>query len=105
MAEFEKNADLNEVVKLVAYNTGHSVANVEEILENFLETVSGAVSQTGYVELNKFGSFRLKTHAAQEGKDPHGNPYSVPERISVEFNAFKHFRDTVERAAGKPCIE
>ena len=51
-----------------------------------------------------FGSFQVHEIPARSGVDPQGNPYDAPERLTVEFNAEKQFRDRLAELSGKKVI-
>lgn len=104
MSSIIKNLDRREITAMVAHDTHLPEKTVAKVLSEFFVALISGVALKEYAELEGLGSFRVKRIAAESGTDPHGNPYSVGERVTVEFNPFEPFRDEVERITGLPCI-
>jgi len=96
--------DFSELIADTAEKTEYGNRIVELILEAAFETLAEKVAEKGYVQVHRFGSFRIKTLAAESGKLPNGDEFSVGERVTIEFNPFKKFRETLEERTGLPAI-
>lgn len=102
--QVEGNFDLRDLIQAVCERTDQGINNVDESVDAALNIIKAQVAIRGYVELHGFGSFKLRTLQAESGTDPQGNEYSVPERVTVEFNPFKAFRDVLTAETNKPAI-
>ena len=102
--EVKGNFDLKDLIQAVCERTDQGIDHVDESVKAALNILKAEIAVRGYVELNGFGSFAIKTLKAESGTDPQGNEYSVPERVTVEFNPFKAFRDVLTAETNKPAI-
>jgi nucleoid DNA-binding protein len=104
MPTIEKNFDKSELVALTAAETSFDKDVVARILTAALNHLKTQVCQRGYAEIDNFGSFKIKNHAPLSGNTPRGEDFDVPERLSIDFNAEKKFRDELQTLTGKPVI-
>ena len=96
--------DRNELINLTAAETNNPTDIVEEVLKAALKILATQVCQRGYATIKGFGSFRVDELAARSGKDPNGEDFSAPERLTVQFNPEKRFRDELSELTGKVVI-
>ena len=102
--QVEGNFDLKDLIQAVCERTDQGIDHVDESVKAALNILKAEIAVRGYVELHGFGSFKLRTLQAESGTDPQGNQYEVPERVTVEFNPFKAFRDVLTAETGSPAI-
>ena len=79
-------------------------ANAHKFVDEVLRIMACATIKHGRIILRGFGTMSLQTHAPESGIDPSGKPYSVGERISVEFKAAGAFKKAILEAKGVPGI-
>jgi len=96
--------DKDDMIRQVSKNLGRDHDVVVSIIEEAFAVTKAAVIKHDRVIYRGFGSLRLKTHAAESGKDPQGEKYEVGERLSVEFNAGGDFKSQITLAKGLPAI-
>jgi nucleoid DNA-binding protein len=104
MPTIEKNLDRSEIVAEVAKTLSLSEDQVDEVLDRFIYYLRDGIAMQKYVEIHRLGSFSLKVREAKRGVTPGGKSYAVGKRYTVNFNAGKEMRDTVEEITGLPCI-
>ena len=100
----QDNFDLKGLIDAVCEKTDRRIQDVDEVVKAALNILKAEIAVNGYAELHGFGSFAIKTLKAESGTDPQGNHYEVPERVTVEFNPFKAFRDVLAAETGNPAI-
>ena len=100
----EGHFDRLELVRLTAAQTNEPAETVAEIVKATFAILATQIAQRGYATIDGFGSFRVDTIAARSGTDPQGNHYDAPERLTIEFNPEKRFRDELAELTGKKVI-
>ena len=96
--------DKDDLIRQVSKNLGINHDEVVSVIEEAFSVTKAAVIKHDRVIYRGFGSLRLKTHAAESGKDPQGEKYEVGERLSVEFNAGGAFKSQITLSKGLPAI-
>lgn len=96
--------DRRELVLSVVHELGISFAEIDEITACVFRVLREQIAAKHYVEIHKFGSFRIKTLAAEQGLTPSGVPYNVGERVTVDFNPFKALRDELTKNTDIPAV-
>ncbi len=96
--------DRSELITLTAAETNEPRDTVDEVLKAALKILATQVCQRGYATIEGFGSFRVDKLAARSGKDPNGKDFSAPERLTIQFNPEKRFRDELSELTGKVVI-
>jgi len=96
--------DRRELVLSIVHELGISFAEIDEITACLFRVLREQISKKQYVEIHKFGSFRVKSLAAEQGLTPNGTAYQVGERVTVDFNPFKALRDEVTAKTGYPSV-
>ena len=82
----ERYAKENEVTKKVA----------EEVVDNFIKTLTSALSEGNDVRFIGFGSFYIKTIPQHEGVNPQtGEPMIIEESKRVSFKSGKKLKDSI----------
>lgn len=85
-----------EMVSLLAAQTGLTKAKASEVLEVFEETVIRALSKGEQIQLTNFGTFFIKSKAATVGRNPMtGKEYPIPARKVPSFKPGKLFREAM----------
>lgn len=103
-AVIEGNFDLRELIHLTAAECDAQLSEVDYAVKTALKILKTEISKRGYATIEGFGSFRVDEIASRSGIDPQGNPFSVEERLTVEFNPEKRFRDELSKLTGKKVI-
>lgn len=104
MPVIEGNFDLTELIALTRAEVNEPHHMVDETIKTAFSILAKKVCELGYTEIHGFGSFRVDTIAARSGTDPQGNHYDAPERLTIEFNPAKQFRDELAELSGKKVI-
>ena len=104
MPVIEGNFDRSELIKLTLAEVGEPLNVVSEIVKTAFRILAEQTALHGYSTIENFGSFQVHEIPARSGIDPQGNPYDAPERLTVEFNAEKQFRDRLAELSGKKVI-
>lgn len=87
-----------DIVAMVARETGYSRQTVTDIIENTLANITFALSKGDKVKFSGFGVFEPKKRAARKGKNPHTNEdVLIPARILPVFRVGKHLKNAVEK--------
>lgn len=82
----------SEIVKAVAKNTGNTQAAVSKIIDAYLSEVSDSLNEGTMVNIRDFGSFRMVTRAARQGRNPYtGEMMDIPEKQVVTFKTSSKF--------------
>lgn len=104
MSDIVKNLDRHELAMQTSAEASYAYETVDEIIGVFFKKLAEGVALKGYAEVHGLGSFKLKELAPREGHLPNNEPFSVGKRITVEFNPFQPFRESVEAVTGVECI-
>lgn len=90
----------SELVQLLSEeNPSLRVAEVEAVIDTFLDGISEQLAAGGRVELRGFGSFSIRSREAREGRNPRtGEPVSVPAKHVPHFKAGKEMRQRLNMA-------
>ena len=104
MPVIEGHFDRSELIQLTLAEVGEPLNVVSEIVKTAFRILAEQTALHGYSTIENFGSFQVHEIPARSGIDPDGNPYDAPERLTVEFNAEKQFRDRLAELSGKKVI-
>jgi nucleoid DNA-binding protein len=67
---------------------GLSGTMAEKVVEAVFDGIAGALAQGNDVKITGFGTFKVKTRAAREGRNPRtGEPAPIPARKAIVFSA------------------
>lgn len=84
----------NQIIDLVAKETGLTKKNVAEVYEAIAKTVDNALVAGESVSLSGFGIFSVKEKAAYTGRNPRtGEAVTIPASRRVSFSASKTLKD------------
>ena len=74
----------------------------EEVITQFLEAIMTAVQTEQRVDLQGFGSFRLRQRRARTGRNPRtGDPVPIPAKQVPTFTPGKAFQELVHPATAR----
>ena len=104
MPVIEGHFDRSELIQLTLAEVNEPLNVVSEIVKTAFRILAEQTALHGYSTIENFGSFQVHEIPARSGIDPQGNPYDAPERLTVEFNAEKQFRDRLAELSGKKVI-
>jgi len=104
MPVIEGHFDRSELIQLTLAEVNEPLNVVSEIVKTAFRILAEQTALHGYSTIENFGSFQVHEIPARSGVDPQGNPYDAPERLTVEFNAEKQFRDRLAELSGKKVI-
>lgn len=96
--------DKTDLILQFKENAVVTADNAHAFVDEVLRIMAAATIKHGRIILRGFGTMSLQTHAPESGIDPNGKPYSVGERISVEFKAAGAFKKAILEAKGVPGI-
>lgn len=105
MSVIEGRFDRSELIALTAAETNEQAELVGEVLKAAFRILATQIClQEKGATIEGFGSFRVDELAARSGKDPNGKDFSAPERLTIQFNPEKRFRDELSELTGKVVI-
>ena len=104
MPVIEGHFDRSELIQLTLAEVNEPLNVVSETVKTAFRILAEQIALTGYATIEGFGSFRVETIAARSGTDPQGNEFHAPERLTIEFNPEKRFRDNIAELTGKKVI-
>lgn len=85
-----------ELIGLIARNTGLPKANVDYVLEEFASLMRASLAKEGEITLQGVGKFTVANRAARTGRNPiTGEEISIPARRVPAFKAAKALKDAV----------
>ncbi len=85
-----------DIVRIVAEESGLSKKNISAVIDSFISAISDAISRGDRVQLTGFGSFEAKTRNARMGRNPHtGDEVTIPARKVPAFNPGKTLKNMI----------
>jgi len=76
----------SEVISIVAEKANMTTNETKRSINSFLETIKENIRDDEKIQLQDFGTFRLKTYKAHTGKNPKtGEIIEIPEKKSINF--------------------
>ena len=85
-----------ELVEEVAKESDLTKKDAEVIVQTVLDSITDALQRGEGVELRGFGSFRIRSRAPRQGRNPKtGTDVSVPAKKVPHFKPGKELRDLV----------
>lgn len=80
----------SEIVKEIAKKTGKPLAEVSEIIDEFLCGISDTLNEKTIVTIRDFGSFRISQRSERTGTNPFtGKKITIPAKEVVTFKPSK----------------
>lgn len=87
-----------ELIDVIAAETGASKAKIGEMLDVALKHIKKTIASGDTVQLIGFGSFSTGERAARTGRNPKtGEAIKIPAAKTIKFTAGKAFKDAVNR--------
>ena len=87
-----------ELVEAIAKKTGGTKASVENVLDAFMDTVSGTLTKGESVALIGFGTFSVSRRAARKGRNPStGAEIRIPASKVAKFSAGAKLKTSVNK--------
>lgn len=88
-----------DLVTQISNNTNLGQAQVLEVLENFLSTVTSELADGNAVVIRNFGSFQVREMKGKIGRNPKnpGLDMKIPPRAVVKFKPGKEMKEKVAR--------
>ncbi len=88
-----------DLVTKLSNKTGLGQAEVLNVLETLLETVTGELAQGNAVVIRNFGSFQVREMKGKVGRNPKdpGQDMKIPPRAVVKFKPGKEMKEKVAR--------
>lgn len=88
-----------DLVSAVARQTAHSESSVVEVINAALAAIESSLAAGDEVALSGFGTFRVVTRPAREGRNPQtGEPMRIGARKSPAFRAGASLRRAIADA-------
>jgi DNA-binding protein HU-beta len=85
-----------ELVNRLAANTGLTKVEASNCVNSVFSIIEDAVEEGDSVVIPGFGSWKLKSRAERQGRNPKtGETITIPERKVVVFTVGKEFKDRV----------
>jgi len=88
-----------DLVTQISNKTNMGQAQVLEVLESFLSTVTGELAEGNTVVIRNFGSFQVREMKGKIGRNPKnpGLDMKIPPRAVVKFKPGKEMKEKVAR--------
>ena len=88
-----------DLVTRISNKTNMGQAQVLEVLETFLSTVTGELAEGNTVVIRNFGSFQVREMKGKIGRNPKnpGLDMKIPPRAVVKFKPGKEMKEKVAR--------
>lgn len=88
-----------DLVTQISNKTNMGQAQVLEVLETFLSTVTGELADGNTVVIRNFGSFQVREMKGKIGRNPKnpGLDMKIPPRAVVKFKPGKEMKEKVAR--------
>lgn len=91
-----------ELVNEIAISTGYDKRTISLVVENFVNSVKGAMGKGENVYIRGFGSFILKTRKAKVARNIRSKTsVAVPEHSIPMFKAGNEFKEAVRNVKSK----
>ena len=88
-----KTLNTKQIISGMAATSDLKIADIEPIVNRFIEVMVLALSMEEDVILTHFGRFVVKRHAAKVGHNPTTlEPVDIPERNSIKFRPFGNLK-------------
>jgi DNA-binding protein HU-beta len=88
----------NELVAAVSEKSGLSKADATRAVDATFDSIIEALSRDDEVRLVGFGTYRVSTRAASEGRNPRtGQPIQIPASKQLKFKAGKGAIDAINK--------
>ncbi len=88
-----------DLVTKLSNKTGLGQAEVLNVLESMLDTVTGELAKGNSVVIRNFGSFQVREMKGKIGRNPKnpGQDMQIPPRAVVKFKPGKEMKERVAR--------
>ncbi len=87
----------DDIVEAIVKKTAITKKDASEALATVLEEITKALSKGEDVTLTGFGTFKVSTRAAREGRNPKtGEKIKIPAMKTPKFKAGKGLKDAVK---------
>ena len=88
-----------DLVTKLSNTTGLNQADVLNVLETLLDTVTGELAKGNSVVMRNFGSFQVREMKGKVGRNPKnpGQDMQIPARAVVKFKPGKEMKERVAR--------
>ena len=96
---FMQTITKRDLVTQISNKTNMGQAQVLEVLESFLSTVTGELAEGNTVVIRNFGSFQVREMKGKIGRNPKnpGLDMKIPPRAVVKFKPGKEMKEKVAR--------
>jgi len=92
----------SEVIEIVAVKANMTIAESQRCIHSFLETISECIKEDDNVQLQDFGTFKLKIYASHTGRNPStGESLEIPEKKSINFKPSNTLKNYLNGKKGK----
>ena len=87
-----------DLVEEVAKESGLTKKDAEGMVQTVLDSITNAIQRGEGIELRGFGSFRIRSRAPRQGRNPKtGSDVSVAAKKVPHFKPGKELRDLVNQ--------
>ncbi|MEM8952875.1 MAG: HU family DNA-binding protein [Verrucomicrobiota bacterium] len=92
-----KTITKRDLVVKISNDTGMTQQQVFNVVQDFLDTVTGHLSDGDEVVLRNFGAFQVRKTKAKVGRNPNqpGTDVVIPPRAVVKFKPGKEMKEKV----------
>ena len=93
------NITKRDLVVELSNKSGFTQAEVEDLIEGFIELVSKSLADGNDITLRGFGTLEVKIAKAKIGRNPNhpGSEVNIPDRCIVRFKPGRDLKDRVSK--------
>lgn len=85
-----------DLIGKIAQDSGITKKKAQLVVDSFLDGISEALTNSGKVTLNNFGSFKVQEQSARTGRNPQsGEKITIPARKVVKFSPGKGLQNII----------
>lgn len=93
------NVTKRDLVIALSNEGGHKQADVERLMERFIDLVSSSLADGKDVTLRGFGTLEIRVAKAKIGRNPNrpGSDVRIPDRCVIRFKPGRELKERVAR--------
>jgi nucleoid DNA-binding protein len=92
-----------QIIEAVSTKTGQGKAEVETVVDSFLETIAEKLLGNERVDLRGFGSFVVKEKKARQGRNPRtGETIEIAAKRDAGFKPGKELTEKIGQVQASP---
>jgi DNA-binding protein HU-beta len=87
-----------DLVNAVVEKTGMTKKDTEQVINEMLQAITGALANGDKVQLHGFGNFEVRDRAARKGRNPQtGEEMDIPASKAPAFKPSQAFKNIINK--------